>query len=247
MQRPPETFLAWLLHALAPRGGSGALPDVMRAAFCGEMDVETTGRRGVKSAAQPFWFLPLDLPEIPLFVDARERERTLVEQVPLERLLRKYDGRTRQHVVKSNARRTYRITRLPPYLMLVMRRMARSEFGVEKNPCVVHLPADGVDLRSVCGEEVGRKYRLVAAVWHEGDVASGVYGASVRHSAVGAWFDLGAEVKQTVEQAVGLRDTCVLLYAPAENVLEAGGGAVNGTKDMETKSSETKENETHRN
>jgi hypothetical protein len=56
-------------------------------------------------------------------------------QVPLFNILKKFDGETVTEVVRpSIARMRYRVTRLPKYLILHMRRFTKNNFFVEKNP-----------------------------------------------------------------------------------------------------------------
>ena len=68
------------------------------------------------SCLVPFLFLALDLPPMPLFTD--EFERDVIPQVPLGTLLTKYDGKTIHDV--NNQLKTYRITEMPPYLVLYL-------------------------------------------------------------------------------------------------------------------------------
>jgi hypothetical protein len=56
-------------------------------------------------------------------------------QVPLFNILKKFDGEMVTEVVRpSIARMRYRVTRLPKYLILHMRRFTKNNFFVEKNP-----------------------------------------------------------------------------------------------------------------
>lgn len=56
-------------------------------------------------------------------------------QVPLFNILKKFDGETVTEVVRPCiARMRYRVTRLPKYLILHMRRFTKNNFFIEKNP-----------------------------------------------------------------------------------------------------------------
>lgn len=58
-----------------------------------------------------------------------------VLQVPLFNILKKFDGETVTEVVRPQlARMRYRVTRLPQYLVLHMRRFTKNNFFIEKNP-----------------------------------------------------------------------------------------------------------------
>lgn len=56
-------------------------------------------------------------------------------QVPLFNILKKFDGESVTEVVRPRlARMRYRVTKLPQYLILHMRRFTKNNFFVEKNP-----------------------------------------------------------------------------------------------------------------
>lgn len=217
-QRDPVAFAAWLLNTLAARAAPAGevrteVSRLVEDTFAGEMKVVTYTEKGrEKRTTAPFWFLPLDLPPKPLFRDASER--TLVAQVPLRKLLTKFDGVSRHHVVKANAHKSYSITKLPPCLIIVVSRFVKNKFGVQKNPCVVHLPSEGLDLSGIAKAGRGMRYKLVGAVLHEGTPDKGSYRAVIRHEATNSWYDLGdMRVKQTMEQLVSLAETYMLLYS----------------------------------
>jgi len=77
----------------------------------------------------PFLYLSLDLPSTPLYKDAFER--TIIPQVPLEQLMKRFDGST-QTFVRAE-RRKHVFTRLPPYVILHFKRFSKNKFFVEKN------------------------------------------------------------------------------------------------------------------
>lgn len=220
-QGDPVSFLAWLLNFLSRKHGSRTnspsyVSSLIETCMRGEMEVESFAETGpLKKTSSSFWFLPLDLPPKPLFKDASER--TLVPQVPLSKLLLKFDGISRQHDVKTGEQRSYRVKKFPPFLLLVVRRFSKSKFGVEKNPCVVHLPAEGLDVSSLCDEGSGR-YSLIAAVLHEGTAEGGTYRIVIKHDPKNSWYDLAEmEVKATLEQLVSLADTYILMYARCDD------------------------------
>lgn len=69
-------------------------------------------------------------------------------QVPIFEILRKYDGE-RIHDDIKNGRRKYRITRLPRYLVLHMKRFQKNNFFVEKNPTIVNFPVKNLELEDI--------------------------------------------------------------------------------------------------
>lgn len=218
----PVEFVAWMLNSL-----TGDTGEVARQLFRGELDVEKFSKGKVKRVSTGFWYLPMELPPRPLFKDANEK--TLVPQIALGKLLKKFDGVSRVPVVKNGGEKVYHIVRLPKFLFLVVRRFSKGTFGLQKNPCVVHLPPEGLDMDALGGEK-GEKYKLLAAVFHEGDVKNGKYRIAIRHHATKSWYDLSEmSAKLTMEQFVSLSDTYLLLYGPP--LPEEDAKASSATKD----------------
>lgn len=97
----------------------------------------------IKSVKSPFLFLSLDLPATPLFQDVNERQ--IIPQVPLSAILAKFDGSTVQEM--GNTLKRHQLTRLPPYLILHIKRFTKNNFVEEKNPTIVNFPLRNVDLK----------------------------------------------------------------------------------------------------
>ncbi|CAN4081803.1 unnamed protein product [Withania somnifera] len=88
---------------------------------------------GMETSRMPFLMLGHDLPPPPLFTDVMEKN--IIPQVPLFNILKKFDGETVTEVVRPHiARMRYRVTKLPEYLILHMRRFTKNNFFMEKNP-----------------------------------------------------------------------------------------------------------------
>lgn len=228
-QRDPAAFLAWLINLLrkevgrlckraAPGSWLRTQESIVQSCFQGtlEVSVRTTqsGNDQVEPQQAKFWYLALDLPPKPLFKDASER--TLVPQVPLLTLMRKYDGVSESHVVETAARKSYRLLDLPDYLLLTINRVTRSNFATEKNPAIVHCPITGFTLDDLCnltGHARGSRYDLVSVVTHEGPHEGGSYKVSLRHDAAQTWFTIDNSVGYaTLAKLVALDETCILLY-----------------------------------
>ena len=69
-------------------------------------------------------------------------------QVPIFELLHKFDG-ARMHDDIKTGRRRYRLTRLPAFLVLHMKRFTKNNFFWEKNPTIVNFPVRNLELRDV--------------------------------------------------------------------------------------------------
>lgn len=98
----------------------------------------------IKSTKTPFLFLALDLPPPPLYRDAVESN--IIPQVPIATVLAKYDGETTREDPTSGLLRRWKITRLPPFLIVYYKRFTSNRFLEEKNPTIVNFPLRGVDM-----------------------------------------------------------------------------------------------------
>ena len=109
----------------------------------------------------PFWLLALDLPPVPVF------HEEAIPQVPLAQLLAKYDGVSVQEA--QGKMRRYRLTDLPPYLILHVRRFTRNRFVEERNATTVSFPTEGLDVGAVAdvGPPLAHVYDLLANVTHD--------------------------------------------------------------------------------
>jgi hypothetical protein len=72
--------------------------------------------------------------------------RTHCHQVPIFSILGKFDGATITDDIRLG-RRKFRLTRLPRFLCLHMRRFTKNNFYIEKNPTLVTFPVKNFDLR----------------------------------------------------------------------------------------------------
>lgn len=98
----------------------------------------------IKTTKTPFLFLALDLPPPPLFQDAVESN--IAPQSPLSAILAKYDGHTTREDTQAGVLRRWKITRLPPFLVVYYKRFTSNRFLEEKNPTIVNFPLRGVDM-----------------------------------------------------------------------------------------------------
>ena len=91
----------------------------------------------------PYMSLTLDLPPMPLFQD--EVQRNIIPQVALVDLLTKYDGNTIKEL--PGKRQRYSIVKLPPILMLYIKRFSKSNYSGERNATIVNFPLKSLDMR----------------------------------------------------------------------------------------------------
>ncbi len=93
-----------------------------------------------KDEELPFLFLTLDLPPAPLYRD--ELLQNIIPQVPLGSLLAKFNGSSEKEykTYKENIMKRFELTRLPPFLILYMKRFTKNAWFIEKNPTIVNFP-----------------------------------------------------------------------------------------------------------
>lgn len=68
--------------------------------------------------------------------------------MPIFELLQKFNG-VRVHDDIKQGRRRYKLTKLPRYLVLCMKRFNKNNFFLEKNPTIVNFPVKNLELRDV--------------------------------------------------------------------------------------------------
>ena len=77
-------------------------------------------------------------------------------QVPIFDLLKKFDGQHTSDDIKAGRRR-FRLTKLPDYMVLHIKRFTKNNFFVEKNPTIVNFPVKNLELRDVVPVPSGKQ------------------------------------------------------------------------------------------
>ncbi|KAK4800935.1 hypothetical protein SAY86_021422 [Trapa natans] len=236
VQSDPVEFITWLLNTLhtdlktSKKGNS-----IIYQCFQGELEVvreipakaipekkeNGDGNRNIISESErmPFLMLGLDLPPPPLFKDVMEKN--IIPQVPLFNTLKKFDGESITEVVRPHiARMRYRVTRLPQYLILHMRRFTKNNFFVEKNPTLVNFPVKNLELKDYIplpspkeNERLRTKYDLIANIVHDGKPGEGSYRAFVQRKSEELWYEMqDLHVSETLPQMVALSEAYMQIY-----------------------------------
>ncbi|XP_074576789.1 uncharacterized protein LOC141833285 [Curcuma longa] len=169
-----------------------------------------------------FLMLGLDLPPPPLFKDAMEKN--IIPQVPLFNILKKFDGETITEVVRPCiARMRYRVTRLPKYLILHMRRFTRNNFFIEKNPTLVNFPVKNLELKDYIPlpppkeKKLRSKYDLIGNIVHDGKPGEGYYRVFVQRKSEELWYEMqDLHVTETLPQMVALSEAYMQIYEQQE-------------------------------
>jgi len=251
VQSDPVEFMSWLLNTLHAKLKSSKKKNrsIIHDCFQGELEVvkevhrkhimekredgDENGDAGsavgtadgtvTETSKVPFLMLGLDLPPPPLFKDAMEKN--IIPQVPLFNILKKFDGETVTEVVRpSIARMRYRVTRLPKYLILHMRRFTKNNFFVEKNPTLVNFPVKNLELKDYIplpkpkeNDKLRSKYDLIANIVHDGKPGEGCYRVFVQRKSEEAWYEMqDLHVTETLPQMVALSEAYMQIYEQHE-------------------------------
>lgn len=241
-QSDPVEFMSWLLNTLhADLRSSKKSKNIIHKCFQGELEVvkeihnksaiekkddgsdlaNGSVRDGVvlETSRMPFLMLGLDLPPPPLFKDVMEKN--IIPQVPLFNILKKFDGESVTEVVRPCiARMRYRVTKLPQYLILHMRRFTKNNFFVEKNPTLVNFPVKNLELKDYIplptpkeNEKLRSKYDLIANIVHDGKPGEGCYRVFVQRKSEELWYEMqDLHVAETLPQMVALSETYMQIY-----------------------------------
>ncbi|GBG91782.1 hypothetical protein CBR_g53671 [Chara braunii] len=232
-QSDPVEFMSWLLNTLHHDLGGTKKPNssIIYRCFQGELEVVSEvvekdagnnkeGENTVvkeETSKMPFLMLALDLPPPPLFKDVMEKN--IIPQVPLFTILKKFDGETVHETVKTGRKR-YKISRLPQYLVLHMKRFTKNNFFIEKNPTLVNFPVKNLELKDYLplpagkdGDKVKSKYDLIANLVHDGKPGEGSYRVFVQRKSEETWYEMqDLHVSETLPQMVALSEAYMQIY-----------------------------------
>ena len=195
-QGDPVDFLGWFLNTLhrdlggSKRPGSSIIHKIFQGAvhietqeiIAQEIDDETIRDpmtkfnigKDTSVVESPFLFLALDLPPAPVFLDDVEKGN-IIPQVPITQILAKYNGHKAQEI--GGQLRRYQITKLPPYIILHIRRFTNNNFMAEKNPTIVNFPIKNLEMGEYAKDTLSARYDLVANVTHEGGLSTSSTGS----------------------------------------------------------------------
>ncbi|XP_021713590.1 U4/U6.U5 tri-snRNP-associated protein 2-like [Chenopodium quinoa] len=239
VQSDPVEFMSWLLDTLHLHlTSSNNNTSIITQCFQGELEVvkeiQSKGIReyGVAAADDgaseietftvPFIMLDLDLPPPPLFKDALAKN--IIPQVPLFNILKKFDRETITEVVHPQlAKMQYRVTKLPPYVIMHIRRFTKSNNFVEKNPTIVNFPVKNLEMKDYIAlkdaEKLRSKYDLMANIVHQGTPIQGSYKVCVQRKSEDQWYEVqDLHVSETKAEMVALSEAYVLMYELQSNL-----------------------------
>ncbi|KAM3131536.1 hypothetical protein pb186bvf_016320 [Paramecium bursaria] len=211
-QSDPINFIAWIMNSMKRELGQCK---IIQECFEGQLQIEwfrpLINAIGYEQTSiketKPFYFLTLDIPQVPL----HKAEKAGIPHIPIETLLKKFDGQTNKD--SSDGRRRFQITKFPKYIIVHMKRFMMNNFFMEKNPTIVSFPLHSLDLGAILGLNKQLKYNLVANVCHEGNAKVGFYKVHVKNLGNGLWYqiqDLHTQI--VVPELISVSEAYIQIY-----------------------------------
>ncbi len=109
--------------------------------------------------------------------------------------------------------------RLPPYIILCIKRFTENRFYTEKNPTIVNFPIRSIEFGDLLSPELkdkypdGGAYDLVANVVHEGAPKKGTYKAHIQHAGSGKWFEMqDLHISKVLPEILPLSEAYIQIY-----------------------------------
>ncbi|TGZ52491.1 hypothetical protein CRM22_010607 [Opisthorchis felineus] len=197
-----------------------------------------------------FFYLTCDLPPPPLYLD--EYKESIIPQVSLSTLLAKFNGTTEKEYKthRDSVMRRFELRRLPPYLILYMKRIVKNIFTLEKNPTIVNFPIKSIDFGELLDPECRAHhkyttYDLVANIVHDGPPTpgSGTHRIHLLHRGTNKWFELqDLHVTEVLPQMIPLSETLIQVWAVNKSILNPAYSPSTPAVAGETQVDETKAN-----
>ncbi|XP_066156849.1 ubiquitin carboxyl-terminal hydrolase 39 isoform X2 [Euwallacea fornicatus] len=237
-QGDPIDFLSWFLNALhkALNGSKKPHSSIIYKSFLGSMKIFTrkippiemdekqkrslmmTSEYQEVQTESNFLYLTCDLPPPPLFTD--EFKENIIPQVNLYQLLTKFNGQSEKEykTYKENFLKRFEITRLPPYLILYIKRFTKNTFFVEKNPTIVNFPVKNVDFGEFLSADIKNQhkntiYDLIANIVHDGEPSKGTYRVHILQKSTGQWYEMqDLHVTDILPQMITLTEAYIQIY-----------------------------------
>ncbi|EDK31265.1 ubiquitin specific protease 39 and snRNP assembly factor (macronuclear) [Tetrahymena thermophila SB210] len=216
-QSDPIKLLSWLLNNIQSELSNTNYKNLIDECFKGEVEIHTytplQNQIGYSSVPEienkPFIYLTLNIPPPPLHKD--DHKKINIPEQPLFNLLKKFDGITTHDNPKY--RKTYRIKKLPKYLILHMERFTFNKYYLEKNPTIVRFPLNNLDLKGYIDEGKSLRYNLLVNICHEGTAKAGTYKIHVRNKANNTWFEIqDLYITQVLPQRISVSEAYIQIY-----------------------------------
>jgi U4/U6.U5 tri-snRNP-associated protein 2 len=223
----PMVFMMWLLNTLHSQltNSKTKSNSIITETFQGGLEMKIMNRKELKTenivehethSADifniPFLTLGLDLPPTPIFKNTCNRMQ--IPQVPLSRLIKKYDAKNCLNP-ENSGKNCYRITKLPNYLIIWIKRFRKNAFFWEKNPSIVNFPIKNLDLKDISPSSNNSDpiYDLIASIVHEGNIGLGIYKIYIHRKLEDKWYEVqDLSVVEVLPQMVALTEAYLQVY-----------------------------------
>ncbi|XP_074648034.1 ubiquitin carboxyl-terminal hydrolase 39-like [Tubulanus polymorphus] len=239
-QGDPIEFLSWFLNALhsALNGNKKINSSIINKTFRGKMKVFyrkvpaidlkeeekakllQTDEYKEQMIESPFLFLTCDLPSARLYPD--ELQENIIPQVPLATILAKFNGVNEKEykTFRDSTMKRFEITKLPPYLILYIKRFTKNRYTIEKNNTIVNFPVKGIDFGDLLSPEVKSRhphtaYDLLCNIVHDGEPepGKGTYRVHILHKGSGKWHEIqDLHVIDVLPQMITLSESYIQIY-----------------------------------
>jgi U4/U6.U5 tri-snRNP-associated protein 2 len=148
---------------------------------------------GATVKRMPFLFLSLELPPVPLF---KNSDDSIIAQVLLPKLLAKFDGQETVRL-EDGTQKTFRIRKLPQFLLMHYVRFKHNGWDKEKNPTLVKFPM---------GRKLDMKPFTVNADKPSAEASNQAFVAKLKQAPVAALKSLAAKQGIDVSRIVEKQD-----------------------------------------
>lgn len=110
----------------------------------------------------------------------------------------------------AGERRRFKISRLPPFLIFHIKRLKKTDFGIEHNPTIVTFPITSLDMKDyaysfAAPPGTSTMYDLIGNITHEsiwtpGGVEKFVYRGQVKDFSRDRWFNIQDLIVEELEK-----------------------------------------------
>lgn len=163
--------------------------------------------------------MSLDVPQVPIFKDTTEA--LTIPQIPLEALLKKFDGKSFVEEKGTTIRRRMKLKKLPKYLIFHIKRFSKNQFFKEKNNTIINIPLNVLDMKPYIDTDSQStknmnpyRYMLVSNIIHNGNANEGNYIVQVRYKPEDdAWYQIqDLHVNKIIPRQVAISESYILIY-----------------------------------
>jgi U4/U6.U5 tri-snRNP-associated protein 2 len=197
----PWSFLTWFINTFNQHMVACMHSSLFTDTFQGELEINGTGKN--------FFYLPLDLPPVPLFNDPSEAN--IMPQISIHLLLQKYSLDINTLVSKD-----IHIIRLPKYLILYIQRFSPN---APYNPTIVTFPL-ALTLSDAKNRN-GVEYRLIANISMSLDLGSrskdrqisSTFRIDLLDIVTNTWYEIeDLLIKEIMPQAIFMQQSCIQIW-----------------------------------